>query len=220
MVSIVAKAIRVALVNDYMIVLEGLRSLLCSEEPGIRVVEVDVRKGPKRTVDVTLLDTFGEVGQLHDRVRSLASDSGNGAVVVFSFSDQPQVVREAMNAGAHGFISKAVPGRDIVDAIKACARGERVVITRRSQHASLDESLKWPGRDIGLTHREGELLALLSTGMTNRELGGHLFISENTVKTQLRHLYAKLQVRNRVQAATFAEQGVLGDHRRQAKPVG
>jgi NarL family two-component system response regulator LiaR len=193
-VSTVTKAIRVALVNDYMIVLEGLRSLLCTEEPGIRVVEVDVGKGPKRTVDVTLLDTFGEVDELPDRVRSLASDSDNGAVVVFSFSDQPQVVREAMNAGAHGFISKAVPGRDIVGAIRACARGERVVLARRSQHASLDESLKWPGRDIGLTHREGELLAL-------------------------RHLYAKLQVRNRVQAATLAEQGILGDHRRQTKPV-
>jgi DNA-binding NarL/FixJ family response regulator len=220
MVRTVKKAIRVALVNDYMIVLEGLRSLLSTEGPGIRVVEVDVRKGPKRAVDVTLLDTFGEIDQLPDRVRSLASDSENGAVVVFSFSDQPQVVREAMNAGAHGFISKAVPGRDIVGAVRACARGERVVLTRRSQHASLDEVLKWPGRDIGLTHRESELLALLSTGMTNRELGGHLFISENTVKTQLRHLYAKLQVRNRVQAATLAEQGLLGDHRRQTKSVG
>ena len=54
------KSIRVALVNDYMIVLEGLRSLLESGDPEIRIVELDVRKEPRRSVDVTLLDTYGE----------------------------------------------------------------------------------------------------------------------------------------------------------------
>ena len=66
---------------------------------------------------------------------------------------------------------------------------------------------------------ESELLSLLSTGMTNRELGTHLYISENTVKTQLRHLYAKLSVRNRAQAAALAADGFLGEHRRQTKLV-
>ena len=55
--------------------------------------------------------------------------------------------------------------------------------------------------------------------MTNRELGGHLYISENTVKTQLRHLYAKLGVRNRAQAASVAGDEILGEHRRQSKIV-
>jgi DNA-binding CsgD family transcriptional regulator len=55
--------------------------------------------------------------------------------------------------------------------------------------------------------------------MTNRELGSHLYISENTVKTQLRHLYAKLAVRNRAQAAAVAAEGYLGERRRQARPV-
>jgi DNA-binding CsgD family transcriptional regulator len=55
--------------------------------------------------------------------------------------------------------------------------------------------------------------------MTNRELGNHLYISENTVKTQLRHLYAKLDVRNRAQAVAIGGQGILGDHRRQTKTV-
>ena len=80
------KPIRVALVNDYMIVLEGLRALLRSSEPEIEVVEVDVRKGPRRGVDVTLLDTYGELQSLSERVRSLGADSSNGAIVVFSFS--------------------------------------------------------------------------------------------------------------------------------------
>lgn len=215
-----ANAIKVALVNDYEIVLEGLRALLRPSEPEIHVVEIDIRKKPRRRVDVTMLDTYGEIETLGDRVRSLAADPGNGVIVVFSFSDQPLAVRRAMRAGAKGFISKAVPARQIIDGIVGAARGERVVLTQRSQRAAIDEALRWPGRDIGLTERESELLSLLSTGMTNRELGGLLYVSENTIKTQLRHLYAKLNVRNRAQAASLSNQGILGDHRRGTEPVG
>jgi two-component system, NarL family, response regulator LiaR len=213
----VSTPIRVALVNDYMIVLEGLRALLTSSEPEIRVVEIDIRKNPKRGVDVTLLDTYGEHESIGERVRSLTSDPSNGAVVVFSFSGGPEAVRRAVRAGAQGFISKAAPRNQIIDGIKAAAKGDRVVLTQRSQHAQIDAALRWPGRDIGLTERESELLSLLSTGMTNRELGDHLYVSENTIKTHLRRLYSKLGIRNRAQAASLAEQGILGEYRRQTQ---
>ena len=107
-----AKSIRVALVNDYIIVLEGLRSFLESSHSEIRIVELDLQKGPRRSVDVTLLDTYGEAQTLDERVRSLGADPENGAIVVFSFSDRPQAVRRApARVGAQGFISKAVPPR-------------------------------------------------------------------------------------------------------------
>ncbi|HEY1444429.1 MAG TPA: response regulator transcription factor [Acidimicrobiales bacterium] len=213
------KPIRVALVNDYMIVLEGLRGLLRSSEPEIEIVEMDVRKGPRRSVDVTLVDTYGEFESLSERVRALGADSSNGAIVVFSFSDRHEAVEHAMRAGAQGFISKSVPRQQIIAGIKAAAGGERVVLTQRSQRSQVDEALRWPGRDIGLTERESEILSLLSTGMTNRELGTNLYVSANTIKTHLRSLYAKLGVRNRAQAASLAGQGILGDHRPQARPV-
>ena len=204
------RSIRVALVNDYMIVLEGLRAVLRLSEPEIQVVEMDVRKGPRRSVDVTLFDTYGQHGSLGDRVRSLRVDPSNGAIVVFSFSDQPHMVRRAMRSGAQGFISKAVPRQQIIDGIKLAADGERIVHTRRSQN-KVDDALQWPGRDVFLTGRESELLSLLPTGMTNRELAGTLYVSENTIKTQLRGLYVKLGVRNRAQAASLAGQGILGE---------
>ncbi|HEX3333868.1 MAG TPA: response regulator transcription factor [Acidimicrobiales bacterium] len=203
-------SIHVALVNDYMIVLEGLRALLKSSEPEILVVEMDVQKGPRRGVDVTLFDTYGEYENMGERVRALGADPTNGAVVVFSFSDQPQMVRRALRAGAQGFISKAVPREEIVDGIRSAAKGDRVVLTRRSRQA-IDDVLRWPGRDIFLTGRESELLSLLPTGMTNRELASTLYVSENTVKTQLRGLYLKLGVRNRAQAASLAGQRILGE---------
>lgn len=213
------RSIRVALVNDYMIVLEGLRALLRSSEPEIEIVELDVKSKPRRRVDVTLLDTYGEVQSLTERVRLLSSDPTNGAIVVFSFSDRPQAVQRAMRAGATGFISKAVPRQQIIDGIKGAAKGDRVVLTQRSQHAQIDEALRWPGRDVGLTERESEILSLLSTGMTNRELGSTLYLSENTIKTHLRSLYAKLGIRNRAQAAALAGQGILGDQRPRAEPA-
>jgi two-component system, NarL family, response regulator LiaR len=205
--------IRVGLVNDYAIVLEGLRALLSSEEPVIDVVEMDLNKsGPQRRVDVTLLDTYGSISPLRERVSMLCVDASNGAVVVFSFSDRPAAVHQAMRAGARGLISKAVPGEQIIDGVKAAANGEQVILAQRSRHAEIDASLQWPGRDIGLTERESQLLALLRTGMTNRQLAEHLFVSENTIKTQLRGLYAKTGVRNRVQAVALGEQGILGQH--------
>ncbi|HWD54357.1 MAG TPA: response regulator transcription factor [Acidimicrobiales bacterium] len=211
--------IRVALLNDYVIVLEGLRALLRSSEPEIEVVELDVKKGPRRRVDVTLLDTYGEFESLEERVRTLRADPSNGAIVVFSFSDQPLAVRQALRAGAQGFISKAVPRERIIEGIKGVARGDRVVSTQRTQHAQIDPDLRWPGREMGLTERESEILSLLPMGLTNRELGSQLFVSENTVKTHLRSLYTKLGVRNRAQAASLAGQGILGDHRPQVRPA-
>jgi DNA-binding NarL/FixJ family response regulator len=211
--------IRVALVNDYMIVLEGLRALLRASEPEIQVIEIDIRKGPRRGVDVTLLDTYGELESLGHRVRSLGADSTNGAIVVFSFSDRPQAVRRALRAGAQGFISKAVPRQQIIAGIKSAAHGDRMVLTQRSQHAQIDEALRWPGRESGLTERESEILSLLPMGMTNREIASNLYVSENTIKTQLRSLYSKLGVRNRAQGASLAAQGILGDHRSQIQLV-
>jgi NarL family two-component system response regulator LiaR len=211
------ETIRVALVNDYEIVLEGLRALLRPHAPGIRVVELDVNTTPDRTVDVTLFDTYGETAAFGDRVRELASDAANGAVIVFSFSNDAALANSAMRAGAQGFISKTSPATQIIDGIRAAARGERVMSLKRSQRAAMVPELGWPGRTVQLTERESELLALLPTGMTNRELGAHLFLSENTIKSQLRRLFSKLDVKNRVQAVALARTGILGQ-RRQRDP--
>ena len=205
--------IRVALVNDYEIVLQGLRALLRPYAPGIRVVELDVKTTPDNTVDVTLFDTYGEATRIRERVEHLASDPANGAIIVFSFSDDLAFANSLVRAGAQGFISKAIPATQIVDGIRAAARGERVTLVERSPQATISPELRWPGREANLTERESELLALLPTGMTNRELGDHLYLSENTIKTQLRSLFSKLDVRNRVQAVALARGGILGEQR-------
>jgi two-component system, NarL family, response regulator LiaR len=205
--------IRVALVNDFEIVLQGLRALLRPYAPGIRVVELDVQTTPDSVVDVTLFDTYGEATAIRERVEELASDATNGAIIVFSFSDDLAFANSLVRAGAQGFISKARPATEIVDGIRAAARGERVTLVERSPQATISPELRWPGREANLTERESELLALLPTGMTNRELGEHLYLSQNTIKTQLSSLFSKLDVRNRVQAVALARGGILGEQR-------
>lgn len=206
-----SETIRVALVNDYEIVLQGLCAFLRPYEPEIRVVELEVKAKPERSVDVTLFDTYGEAESMRQRAHDLASDPSNGAIIVFSFSDDPALAHSLLRAGAQGFISKATPANQVVDGIRAAARGNSVMLTQRSQHGVMPDELRWPGRDIHLTERESELLALLPTGMTNRELGAHLYISENTIKTQLRSLFSKLDIRNRAQAVALAGAGILGE---------
>jgi DNA-binding NarL/FixJ family response regulator len=204
--------IRVALVNDYEIVLEGLRAFFDPHEPEFVVVETDVNAAPREKVDVTLFDTYGaQDSTMLDRVRRLTADPSNGAVLIFSFSDQPDLIEEVVRAGARGFVSKAAPAPAIVRAVREAASGRQVLIRRRASGLDEESPLRWPGRDIGLSGRESELLALLPSGLTNKELASHLFVSENTIKTQLRHLYAKLGVKNRVQAANRAS-GLLGTH--------
>src|SRR5689334_19557728 len=146
------KAIRVALENDYVLVLEGLRALL-DPSPDVRIVEMEIQTPPRHRVDVTLLDTYG-TEDLERRVRELVDDPDSGAVVVFSFSDQQRLVQRVLKAGAIGFISKAVSGDQIIDGIRAAARGERVVLHRQSQRAAVEEDLRWPGDHLGLTQRE------------------------------------------------------------------
>ena len=118
-----SKSIRVALVNDYEIVLEGLRAFLRPYDPEITVVELDVKARPRRPVDVTLLDTYGEEDRF-GRARELAADPTNGAIVMFSFSEDRVAVRALLRVGARGFISKAVPALQIVDGIRAVSRGD------------------------------------------------------------------------------------------------
>jgi NarL family two-component system response regulator LiaR len=216
---LVPGTIRVALGNDYEIVLEGLRALLRPYEPQVRVVELDLEADPQAAVDVTLFDTYGEVDEKRERVRGLAADAMNGAIIVFSFSDDVALAGTFLRAGAQGFISKALPADQIVSGIRAAARGERVMLVQASAHSAMPAELRWPGRDVGLTERESELLALLPTGMTNRELGEHLHISENTTKAHLKRLFSKLDVRNRVQAAALARTHILGESRSRSTPT-
>jgi DNA-binding NarL/FixJ family response regulator len=192
--------VRVAIVNDYEVIVAGVRNMLLPYQDWVDVVELDVRTNPDHAVDVALFDTYGQPALGLERIRSLAANRRIGAVAVYTWSATPATRKAALEAGARGIIAKALPAADLVEAIQAVTAG-RPVDTGRFGVASHGT---WPGSQWALTPRESETLALLTTGMGNRAMAEALFVSENTIRTHLKAVFKKLGVTSRSQAVARA----------------
>jgi DNA-binding NarL/FixJ family response regulator len=190
--------IRVAIVNDYEIVVAGVASMLAPHSDRVRVVELDAGLPVASDVDVILYDTFGQVQG--DGVDLEELVQGNGAkVVIFSWNLQPELVERAIVRGASGYLSKSMSGDEVVAAVEAVHAGEIVLPPSQDdeEHAAVGG---WPGREIGLTAREAEVLALITQGLSNQEIAERSYLSINSVKTYIRTAYRKIGVTRRSQA--------------------
>jgi DNA-binding NarL/FixJ family response regulator len=196
--------VRVAAVNDYEIVVAGLAHMLQQFPDRIEVVEALVIGEPVESpVDVALYDTYGRAGVASSALRTLVTMENVAAVAVFSLDLTPDFIADGRLAGAQGFISKSLSAEQIVDAIERVAAGEQVIAMPPPPEQEPTDEIAWPGKDAGLTERESEVLVLLAEGMSNREIGAALFLGYETVKSYLRDVYVKLEVRNRVEAANW-----------------
>lgn len=209
--------ISIAIANDFEIIVAGLRAMLDPYRHHVRVVDESTSGVPPELdapVDVLLFDTFGRPGLGLDELRAIVDRPMVSRTVIYSWEARPQQVRLALDAGVDGWLTKAVTGRALVDAIDRIHGGERVVATGASAHA---EAAPWPGRDAGLTPRESEVLSMLLTGVRNKEIADSLFVSPETVKFHLANVYRKLGVRTRAEAiATMS--GNAGFRRRPPAP--
>ena len=136
-------------------------------------------------------------------------NSGSRAAGTASAAEAPSLSRRsfigaASAAGASGFISKGLSGNDIADALVRIANDEHVEALGQAPDPGI-EHLDWPGKREGISERESEVLVLCAQGLTNREIAAALFIGNETVKTHLRNVFAKLGLRNRVAAAAFVQ---------------
>lgn len=204
--------VRVAAANDYELIVSGVAALLRLYgdrlEVRDRIVMGDpIENGP---IDVVLYDTYGRTGIFGDALTTLLADPDVRHVAVFSLDLRPEIIEAARAAGATGFISKSLTGDQIADAIERIADGEEVVALSpdRSSDGSTDsatalELLDWPGKEAGLTERESQVLVLLAEGLTNPEIATSLYLSVETVKSHVGAIIRKLDLRNRVQAATY-----------------
>jgi DNA-binding NarL/FixJ family response regulator len=188
--------VRIALVNDYEIVLRGLESMLLPFRDVIEVVELDVECNPDEWVDVALFDTYGHPRLGLDRISSLANDPHVGAVAVYTWSFTPERFKAARAAGARGLLAKSMTAEALVGAIQQIAHDEEFV----SAHFGRSVRQPWPGHDLGLTLRESEVALFLAQGMRNRDIASALWVSENTVKTHLKSIFLKTEVSSRAEA--------------------
>ena len=188
--------IRVALVNDFELVLRGLEGMLRPFSDRVLVTELDTEANPEFAVEIALFDTYGHSWGGVDRVHSLALDPRVGAVVVYTWQLPPGQLDIVLAAGARGVLAKSIPAESLVDALIAADRGETVV----SPAFDHPREGSWPGHDFGLTLRESEVAALLARGLSNREIAEALFISEHTVKSHLKSVFRKTGVGTRARA--------------------
>lgn len=195
-----AAPIRIAIVNDYEIVVAGVATMLAPHQDRVTVVELDSGLPVMSRVDVILYDTFGQVQGDGVDLQDLVRDSG-ARVVIFSWNVQPDLVDRAIRHGAAGYLSKGLKAEDVVAAIEAVYAGHVVV---PADHASVDRGHGvWPGREFGLTERESEVLALITQGLSNLEIAERSYLSINSVKTYIRTAYRKIGVTRRSQAVVW-----------------
>lgn len=190
--------VRIAVVNDYEIVVAGVASLLKPFAERVEVVELAANAQVISDVDVVLYDTFGQVQGVGIDLQDFVRDSG-AKVVVYSWNLEPGMIRQAMAGGASGYLSKVLTGPEVVAALERVMDGEVVVLTGEYE-TSVGGVGDWPGRSAGLSPREAEVLALVTQGLSNQEIADRVFLSTNTVKTYVRSAYRKIGAHRRPQA--------------------
>ena len=202
--SLVGRPVRVALMNDYEVVVAGLLAMLAPYADRVRVVELDSLLPVHSEVDVLLYDAFGRervTGPVEQTIRET-----DAKVVIYTWHLEPELVAEALSKGAVGCLSKTVEAIDLVAALEKVHAGSVVVsdVAPDDANAAEIDQGGWPGRGHGLSAREGEVLALIAQGLSNQEIADRAFLSINSVKTYIRSAYRKIGVERRTQAVLWA----------------
>lgn len=195
-----SEPVRILLVDDHAVLRSGLRLLLEREEDLEPVGEAStaeeaLRSLPRLRPDVIVMDVeMPGMGGI-EGVQRMRERAPEARVLVLSMHDQARDVRQAFDAGAHGYLPKAAADEDLVRAIRAVSAGERYV------HPSLGAALAAPAHETGplddLTAREREVLRLLAFGHTNQEIADRLVVSVRTIESHRAHVMAKLRVTTR-----------------------
>ena len=208
------RPIRVLIVDDHDLFRTGLRALL--EEAGFEVADsasgpAAIRRAPSFAPDVVVMD-MNMPGMSGVEASPLVLEASPlASVLMLTFATDDTRVVDAVRAGASGYLLKDAELADIAAGIRAAAAGHCAIAPRvasalvqsvRSFDSALPGAEAPAGPDLSV--REQQVLSLLSEGCDNPEIAARLYLSQSTVKNHVSKLLEKLQVDNRVQAATFA----------------
>ncbi|MBL1088229.1 MULTISPECIES: response regulator [Streptomyces] len=225
------RPIRVFLVDDHEVVRRGVEDLL-DAEPDIEVVgdagtaSHALARGPALRPDVAVLDVRLPDGDGVSVCRELRSRMPGLACLMLTSFDDDEALLDAIMAGAAGYVLKEIKGADLVAAVRTIASGRsmldpattaRLMSTLRGEEA---EEQSEAGALASLSPRETEILGLIGEGLTNRQIGKRLYLSEKTVKNHISRMLAKLGVERRIQAAVLATQAAPAPDRASGRPHG
>ena len=204
--------IRIMLIDDHPIVRQGIRSLL-SNYPEFEIVgEADngatgLARLAGQAPEVVLLDIRmpGESGL--DILQQIRARAPQIKVIMLTSFDDEEYVRQALQAGAHGFVLKNASDELLVNAIHLVYRGGRVLspqITEQVVQWALSDQPEPQPDKPSFSQEEQQILAQLAQGANNSQIAAALYLSRTTVKRRLRQIFAKLNVQSRAQAAAEA----------------
>ena len=212
--------IEVLLVDDDQLMRAGLRMII--EQTRDLSVTAEAGNGEEAVAAarrhrpaVVVMDVRMPVMNGIEATRQITTAGEDPRVLILTTFELDEYVFSALQAGASGFILKRSPPEQLIEAIRTVAAGEALLspsVTRRliAEFASRPDRLENP-RFGQLTDREREVLIEVAHGLSNEEVAETLFISENTVKTHVKRVLAKLEARDRVQAVVMAYEGGLMD---------
>lgn len=194
--------IRVLLVDDHRLIRQSLRSLLeqsatihvtSEASDGLEAISA-LGDGPDATVDLVIMDVSMPNLDGIEATKRINAAFPDLPVLVLTMHDEPAVIRDAIDAGAAGFVTKDAVGEHLVDSVEAVMRGVRVFPEEAANRLRADEPR------IDLSPREREVLQLVADGLSTESVAESLFISVKTVKNHLASIYEKLDARDRTQA--------------------
>jgi len=211
--------IRVAIADDQTLVRSGFR-LILDGRPDIEVVD-EAEDGAeavelvgKLEPDVILLDIrMPNLDGLEAARQILASSSNRARVIMLTTFDLDEYVYDALKAGASGFLRKDAPPERLLTFVRSVGEADALLdptITRRLVERYARPGARATGRLADLTARELEVLTEVARGRSNAEIAAGMYLSEATVKTHVSRIFAKLDLRDRVQAVVLAyEEGLV-----------
>jgi two-component system response regulator NreC len=207
------RPIRVVIADDHAIVRRGLRQVL-DAEPGFELVaEADDIDGAKRYVrghhpDVLVLDLNLPGGLSLGDIPTIRAESPGTQIVVLTMQDEPAYAREALSAGALGYVLKEAAETELVEAIRRAAAGDTYLNPRLGARVAAEPP---PGPPDGLSERELEVLRMVALGHTNSEIADSLYLSIRTVETHRAHIQQKLRLGSRAELVRYAlDHGLIG----------
>ena len=203
--------ITVLIVDDHEVVREGLR-LSLSRTPHIRVVgeaadgNAAIDMAERRKPNVVIMDVRMPGLDGLDATKELTAREPNMAVLIFTAYSERSLLARGLESGAKGYILKEAPHDTLVRAIEKVAGGDSFI-----DPALMPAFLSGKDREDMLTAREREILQLLADGMSNADVAQRLFISQETVKSHVRHILAKLEADTRTHAVAIALRDAIID---------
>jgi DNA-binding NarL/FixJ family response regulator len=210
--------IRVIVVDDHPMIREGLIYMLSTCEDIVIVDDCGnaaeaYRLARQINPDIILMDIKMDGVNGIEAARQILKDLPEIKIIFITIFEDAEFVRQALEAGAAGYVLKHISRDKLIDTINRVYRGERIIdpmvfnqivndYIKLTNHADFKDEVKFKVPTIDLTPREQEILYQLIKGMTNKEISAVTHLAIDTVKTHLRNIFRKMGVKNRSQAIT------------------